>query len=203
MFGGYLMGLRPLALAAAILLAAPAAASAATITFDGLPGSNGSAFTSYSEAGFTVTKSVGDLFVGKAYGNPAPSIFGGPNYGSAGASFDLTAAGSLFDLASFDFGANVGSATYALTGFRNGVSLFSLTGAQASGGFQTVLTGSDLRFDKVTFQLLSEGTSFNVDNISANISSAVPEPATWAMMIAGFLSVGSVLRRRRGVALAA
>ena len=75
--------------------------------------------------------------------------------------------------------------------------------AQASGGFQTVLTGSDLRFDKVTFQLLSDGTSFNVDNISANISSAVPAPATWAMMIAGFLSVGSVLRRRRGVALAA
>lgn len=197
------MGLRPLVLAAAILLAAPAAASAATITFDGLAGDNLSPFTSYSEADFTVTKTAGDLFVGKVYGNPAPSIFGGPNYGSAGASFDLTAGGSLFNLTSFDFGANVGSATYALTGFLKGVSLFSLTGDQASGGFKTVLTGSDLRFDKVTFQLLSEGTSFNVDNITANIGSAVPEPATWAMMIAGFLGVDSALRRQRGVALAA
>ncbi|MGH6996745.1 MAG: PEPxxWA-CTERM sorting domain-containing protein, partial [Phenylobacterium sp.] len=31
----------------------------------------------------------------------------------------------------------------------------------------------------------------------------VPEPATWAMMIAGFGIVGSAVRRRRPAALAA
>jgi len=52
---------------------------------------------------------------------------------------------------------------------------------------------------KITgIQLASNGYSFEVDNIAI---SAVPEPATWAMMIAGFAMVGFGLRgRRRGVA---
>ena len=32
---------------------------------------------------------------------------------------------------------------------------------------------------------------------------AIPEPATWAMMILGFGAAGAVLRRRRAVAIAA
>ncbi len=39
--------------------------------------------------------------------------------------------------------------------------------------------------------------------LKLNVSSAVPEPATWAMMIAGFGMVGSLIRRRRAAALAA
>lgn len=37
----------------------------------------------------------------------------------------------------------------------------------------------------------------------SGLSSAVPEPATWAMMITGFGLAGSALRRRRSLALAA
>lgn len=42
----------------------------------------------------------------------------------------------------------------------------------------------------------SSQNSFEVDDISG---SAVPEPATWAMMIAGFGLAGTALRRRRTV----
>ncbi|MBN8832679.1 MAG: PEP-CTERM sorting domain-containing protein [Sphingomonadales bacterium] len=35
-----------------------------------------------------------------------------------------------------------------------------------------------------------------LDNVSLDISSAVPEPATWAMMIGGFALVGAAMRRR-------
>lgn len=42
--------------------------------------------------------------------------------------------------------------------------------------------------------------SFEIDNISG---SAVPEPATWAMMITGFGLAGTAIRRRRMVAFAA
>ena len=38
-----------------------------------------------------------------------------------------------------------------------------------------------------------------LDNVSVTTSGAVPEPATWAMMIAGFGLVGSTLRRRRAL----
>ena len=35
-----------------------------------------------------------------------------------------------------------------------------------------------------------------LDNVSVNVS-AVPEPATWAMMILGFLGVGFMAYRRK------
>jgi hypothetical protein len=41
----------------------------------------------------------------------------------------------------------------------------------------------------------SSGNSFELDNIA--VASAVPEPATWAMMIVGFGVAGGALRRRR------
>lgn len=41
----------------------------------------------------------------------------------------------------------------------------------------------------------------NVGGVSLSID-AVPEPATWALLIAGFAGVGATLRRRRGVASA-
>lgn len=40
--------------------------------------------------------------------------------------------------------------------------------------------------------------SFKFSNLTVSGSSAVPEPATWAMMIFGFGMVGSAMRRRKG-----
>jgi len=42
-----------------------------------------------------------------------------------------------------------------------------------------------------------QGNDFTLDDISFNGPAAVPEPATWAMVIMGFGAMGSVLRRRR------
>ncbi len=39
-----------------------------------------------------------------------------------------------------------------------------------------------------------------LDNVSVSTGGAVPEPATWALMITGFGLVGSTLRRRRAIA---
>jgi hypothetical protein len=43
--------------------------------------------------------------------------------------------------------------------------------------------------------------AFDVDSIDVTVT-AVPEPATWAMMIAGFGLTGAALRRRRALAVA-
>jgi len=59
--------------------------------------------------------------------------------------------------------------------------LFTVTGAQGE------------YFTSVTFA--SSANSFEVDNLA--VSGAVPEPASWAMMIGGFGLAGGALRRRR------
>jgi hypothetical protein len=46
------------------------------------------------------------------------------------------------------------------------------------------------------FRLNSSANSFEIDNVA--VAAAVPEPATWAMMLIGFGAVGFGMRRRRG-----
>ncbi len=58
---------------------------------------------------------------------------------------------------------------------------FALTGASRDLGY---------------LEFTSNGKAFELDDI-AFATSAVPEPATWAMMIAGFGLAGTAIRRRR------
>ena len=60
----------------------------------------------------------------------------------------------------------------------------------ANGRFRFVATGNE-RIAGIT--LASTGNSFEVDRLAV---AAVPEPATWAMMIGGFGLVGGLARRR-------
>ncbi len=72
----------------------------------------------------------------------------------------------------------------------------AFNGDQSVGRRMTYSFGSD-RVTQVIFS--SSGNSFELDNIAV---SAVPEPATWAMMIAGFGMLGAALRGRRTAAVA-
>jgi hypothetical protein len=98
--------------------------------------------------------------------------------------------------------------TMVFDGFLNGLS--SVYGSLKTFGF----SGTDGQlFDEIRLQNVS-GKKFErhgfdqliLDSITispASISSAVPEPATWAMMIIGFGTVGSLMRQsRRRAALA-
>ena len=43
------------------------------------------------------------------------------------------------------------------------------------------------------------GPHFALDNLTVNVTGAVPEPATWAMMLAGFGMIGMAMRKPAGV----
>ena len=52
--------------------------------------------------------------------------------------------------------------------------------------------------------VINRAGSYGSDSTGLNFTlTAVPEPASWALLIAGFGLTGAVLRRRRAVALAA
>ena len=59
---------------------------------------------------------------------------------------------------------------------------------------------SGMTFDNFTFSYETSSGALDdltevVDNITFNTVSGVPEPATWAMMLAGFGAIGFVMRR--------
>lgn len=76
----------------------------------------------------------------------------------------------------------------------NGVQLAggAFNGDQSIGRRMTYSFGAD-RINQVIFS--SSGNSFEFDNIAA--ASAIPEPAAWLLMIAGFSLAGAVIRSRR------
>lgn len=67
--------------------------------------------------------------------------------------------------------------------------------AGTNGRFTVSGTAGEL-FTGVTFS--SSSNSFEVDNLA--VGSAVPEPATWAMMLIGFGAVGFAMRRAKAAA---
>lgn len=93
--------------------------------------------------------------------------------------------------------ANVGPT--GLSGIQKGTVLFDLS--QFAG--QSI----DLRF-QFQSDFFANGKGVQLDNLIVTGTpvpgtGAVPEPATWAMMILGFYGAGSVLRRRRLAGLSA
>ena len=105
----------------------------------------------------------------------------------------------------FDFGVLGGGAQ---TIFANA---FNTDGDQLIGSLSATQTANNnlgATFSRYTFEFVALGSgtllSFNVDPFTTNVdgvldnvTAAVPEPATWAMMIAGFGLAGAALRRRR------
>ncbi len=99
--------------------------------------------------------------------------------------------GSLDDYNSITFHLK-GGGTQVITGLQLG----AISGA-ANGNQTAANTNGRFTFRSDTpiigFDLNSTSNSFEVSNIGA----AVPEPATWAMMIMGFGAVGSMVRSQR------
>lgn len=177
-----------------LALAAPAAAQ--TITFDGLTGANGDPFTGpYVEQGFTVTVTGGQVFEGHVFGNPTPSLVVGNVFGGGNLGVLDVSRGSGFVLTGFDLSAQNGNGNYTVDGYLGAASVFSFGGA-AGAGFSTY-AGNAAVVDRLVFTLQPTGTSMNFDNMGFSLSAAIPEPATWAMLILGFGLVGGAMRAAR------
>jgi hypothetical protein len=185
-------------------------AAAAIVDFNTLPGAHESPLSSYTENGFTVTNNS-NFLVDTVFANPVPAILvpGVANGASGDGSFSLTAAdGGEFTLSSFDIfpdGDPPVGLSYDVVGTQSGATVFDLSGAASGDAWDTVALGANSTdmVDEVSFSFHGTGAAYVVDNIVANETTAVPEPAAWAMLILGMAMIGFVARSRsRGATLA-
>lgn len=163
--------------AAALMMAAPV--SAATITLDFEEGSfsivdQTADYTEYLVNGVRVITS--GLIEDGVVKNTA---------GSGGAFFTLSTfpTSGYLDVASFDLR---GSGTVEFSDGANGVQLQAAANFQSYGPYNN-LTGAFI---------FSGSQQFDLDNIVIR-DAPIPEPASWAMMIAGFGLAGAAARRVR------
>ena len=94
---------------------------------------------------------------------------------------------------------NVPAASNGIDVLVNGVSIFNITG---DGGGGTNWMPQSINFGvnaSSTLTFAAIGTSDSLGGYLDNIGlTGVPEPATWAMMLGGFMAVGAAARRRSG-----
>ena len=185
---------------AALLAAGGAHAQTTTIGFDALeqPGILGSLFPSYSEGGYDFNSSFLGLLSSAHQSSLAYA-------GSAGLSATLLSTttlsrtdGAAFSLSSIslaDFVSLPGSYDVTFVGHQVGggtvTQTFSLDGSPTFSDY--TFTG----FDNLVSASWKEGAlhTFQVDNIAASVS-AVPEPATYGMLLGGLGLLGFMARRR-------
>ena len=158
------------------------------VNFDGVSGN----YTNYVTPGVTI---AGASHIGGTYAN---------NYNTFGNSLDNMAGGTqtltfnFVDAVSafaFNFGAS--DVVWTLTAFSGANALESTTiNPTTSSNTKSYfgLTGNNITSAKLTH---SGGDYVFVDNLTFAGAGAVPEPATWAMMIIGFGAVGASMRRRK------
>ena len=214
-----------LALALFAALAATAAQAAVTFTFT--PGSDTAGTGYSPQAGYTVVDNFNQAsslapITGSGYSlqgpgttttgaDPAFPSNDGTTYLSveAGGEADVTFAQAFNGSFQFDWGSiddyntltihtTTGDVIYTP---GSGAFLNPANGDQFSGLTNGVFTifGTDI----LGFSLASSRNSFEIDNFAVAgglnplTGGGVPEPATWAMMILGFGTVGALMRRKR------
>lgn len=182
-------------LAGASLLAAGTAAGATTITFEGFAGGT----TSYSDLGVTITAD-GQNILALSSPNGTTGILGdGSPRPPLTAVFDVLASSVSVDLG--DFGSDSDELFLQAFGL-GGVPLdeSSLLISSSDGSMHTL----SLSAPGISYVIFGSrapsigGSSVYADNLTFDAAGeAVPEPASWAMMIAGFLGIGWRVRRQR------
>ena len=165
----------------------------------------------------SITASTGVTFEsflkhwGPNYGNLTSVVWGGAdgsNYISEikfmpSAGFEVALLG--FDAACYLNRVSCQTLNYGITS-GVGAAIASGSSALLSGSSSAIAVNSAYFSDGIVLKWGPDGYDAGLDNIRFDaraITAAVPEPATWAMMILGFGLIGGAMRRRSGLGASA
>jgi hypothetical protein len=158
----------------------------------------GQQLTAANFVNFTFTTSAGQILITPAQLASFSGLLDPTNL--SGAHFAISAGGQTFDSTGTGFWQVLSSLNGAFTGGGGGggdggrqaqepafdpPSLPSIPQIDPPSPPQSGFSGAD------------DTESFQLDSIDAQLPAAVPEPASWALMIGGFAGMGGVLRRRK------
>jgi hypothetical protein len=181
-------------LASVVLSSVPATANAAELVTNG--GFETGDFTGWSQFGSTNNSGVDPL---AAFSGNFGAFFGA--VGSTGGITQTlnTVIGQTYTISLYAQ-IDQGTPNYGIITF-GGQTLDSTTN---SAGFDyrqlTYSAVATSALTALTFEFRHDPAFFQIDDISVTgLSGAVPEPATWAMMILGMGAVGGAMRRKQAV----
>ena len=152
-------------------------------------------------SGFTQTGNPGStgVFSSPFVASGAFAAYFGPVGSTGGITQTLSTNAGQSYLISFDLRNFDGQTPNFYNVLFGGVSLFSATDSAAFNytNFSTTATAVGASTE-LAFNFRHDPNYFLFDNVSVTaVTGAVPEPATWAMMLMGFGAMGVLLRRRR------
>ena len=177
----------------ALAFATPAAAQE-LVTNGGFETGNFNGFTQTGNLGFTGVIDNSFYVASGTYG-----AYFGPEGSTGGITQTLSTNAGQSYLISFDLRNLNGASPNFYNVLFDGVSLFSATNSLSFDftNFSTTATALGVSTELV-FNFQNDRSFFALDNVSVTaVNGAVPEPATWAMMLIGFGAMGVSLRRRR------
>ena len=152
-----------------------------------------------SQPGAWTTQSV-DTYLGVYDTGTSTMLHPGPTGQYSILRFTASATGTYAINGAFSYMASNTTDVHVLF---NGSTIFSgvSDSAHPSTGFSfsQVLSAGQT----IDFAVGNGGNGYTGDSTLLSATLAVPEPASWALMIAGFTMIGAAARRRRSVALAA
>ena len=190
------------AAAAALAISAPASAAQVlldltnpapqltlqTFTFTATDASTVLNFQGYNQPG---TTSIINLFFGTAANAGQPATLTAANNLLVGASYTPTASGCG---SFFGVDPNTAAQSYGANGLYFGGTCAGIYDTLSTSLNTTVGQSYTLRFDLSVFGSAPNGVRVSTGALTTG---AVPEPATWAMMLVGFAGIGMSVRRRR------
>ena len=152
------------------------------------------------------TFNLGSTFLARTLDGSDGALLLNESNGAASRLISGLTIGQQYSLSFLLSGDNVPGGDYVLGGSIAGLS-FSIGGTDGASGtnpgtllsynFTATSTSHLLSFDESS----QSAASPIIDNIViSTVSGAVPEPSSWAMLLAGFGMVGFAARRRRAVA---